>query len=133
LPTQFPFADLTPLGILAAAQALDQILRPQVLQHTPDHVHAEIRAHVAKFGDGERAERPVDSLKHEACLLAFGTLKLAKALLELPASGFDDEVDTGMDSNFREKSRKVIMIFPFHKATDHSLAAQRNALTIQFG
>ena len=36
----------------------------------------------------------------------------------LPRSARYQEVDAGRDSNFREKSRKVIITFPFHKAAD---------------
>jgi len=53
--TQLPFSGLAPPGILAAPQALHSILRPQILQDTPDHIHADIRARLLQFGDAERA------------------------------------------------------------------------------
>ncbi len=44
-----------------------------------------------QFGNTERTGSPANSLKHEACLFTFGTLKLAEALFEFPVCCFDDE------------------------------------------
>jgi hypothetical protein len=71
-----------PFGFLAASKAFNLIPGPQVFQNTPDHIHADTRASVLKFGHAERRVSPVDGMKDEACFLALGTLKLADALLE---------------------------------------------------
>jgi len=43
------------------------------------------------FGNAERAESPVDGMKHESGFLTLGTLELAEALFEFSVCGLDDE------------------------------------------
>jgi hypothetical protein len=88
--TQLPLVGFLPPGFLAASKAFSLVFRPQVLQNTPDHIHADIRASVLKFCHTERPLSPVHGLKNEACFLALGTLKLAEALLEFPIRHLND-------------------------------------------
>lgn len=89
--TQFPISGFLPPGVLPAPKAFNLILHPQGFQNSADHIHADVRAFVLKFGHTERTEDTVDSVKNESCLLAFGTLKPTEALLEFPIGRSDDE------------------------------------------
>lgn len=96
--TQSQLVGHAPLGILAEAQAFHLIVRPEVLQYTTNHVHADIRALLLNLGNPQRAVSSADSLKNKAGFLSFRTLQLTDALLKLPVGGLDDEkeiVDVG--------------------------------------
>ena len=88
--TQLPIGGFLPPGILAASKAFNLILRPQVFQDAADHIHADVRALVLKFGYAERTESGVDSMKDETRFLPPGTLKPTEALLEFPIGCSDD-------------------------------------------
>ena len=54
--TQLPPGGFLPPGILAASKAFNLILRSQVFEDAPDHIHTDVRALVLKFGHAERTE-----------------------------------------------------------------------------
>jgi hypothetical protein len=89
--TQLPIGGFLPPGVLPAPKAFNLILRPQIFQNSADHIHADVRAFVLKFGHVERAEDTVDSMQNESCFLALGTFDPTEALLEFPIGRSDDE------------------------------------------
>jgi hypothetical protein len=88
--TQLPLGSFLPPRVLTASKAFNLIFRPQVLEDTADHIHADVRAPSLKFGHAERTESSVDSVKNETRFLAFRTLKLAETLLEFMICHLDD-------------------------------------------
>ena len=87
--TQLPFGGFLPPCVLAASEAFNPILRSKVFKDTADHIHADVRALVSKFGHAKRAESTVNSVKKESCFLSLGAPKPVQALLEFPIGHLD--------------------------------------------
>jgi hypothetical protein len=58
--TQFPISGFLPPGALPAPKAFNLIFHPQVFQNSADHIHADVRAFVLKFGHIERCAHNSD-------------------------------------------------------------------------